>query len=200
MNQGISYAKGKYLIFMNCGDVFYDSTVMKRVHDFIVGTDGGKSGIVIGDCYSKGMYKCQKGCENRFKQYRCSGFAHQSMFIKKAVFESLGNYDESLKMYADMELFMRSFNAGNGVAYIPYPICDYMGGGFSAGKSAKKQLNADKRIIRKKHFSTAERIKFFLTFHATLPSVRNYMESNNAPQLLKKMYRSISNRLNGSKK
>ncbi len=196
MNQAISYAKGKYLIFMNCGDVFYDSTVLDRVHNFIVETDCGKSGIVIGDCYSKGMYKCQNGCENRFKQYRCSGFSHQSMFIRRDVFMTLGVYDESFRMYADMEMFLRSFRSGNGIGYIPYPICDYMGGGFSDGKKAKKQLDDDKRRIRKRYFSTRERIKFFLLFHGTLPGVRNYLESDNAPEWIRQKYRRLSNRLN----
>ena len=195
MNQAVEYANGEYLIFMNCGDVFNSNDVLSKVHDFIV--DGEeKKGIVIGDCYSKGLYKYQNGCTKRFKQYRCSGFAHQSMFFHKDVFEKLGAYDESYKVYADLELFMRTYASGMGIYYISYPICDYQGGGFSAQKETKKLLDEDKKRMRKKYFTVSERVKYFVMFHATLPALRNFCENDSTPQFIKKIYRNFSNIFN----
>lgn len=196
MNQAVSNSVGKYLIFMNCGDIFNSNDVLDKVHNFIINEDKYSSGIVIGDCYSKNLYKCQNGCEKRFKQYRCSGFAHQAMFIRSDVFSDLGLYDETYLVNADFELFMRSHKAGKGIGYIPYPICDYMGGGFSARKKTKKLLDNDKKRIRKKYFTCNERIRFFIMFHATFPRLRNYIESDAAPRRLTKAYRGFTNIVN----
>lgn len=196
MNQAVEYASGEYLIFMNCGDLFNTPDVLAQVHDYIINADGQKSGIVIGDCISKGLYKCQNKCTSRFKQYRCSGFAHQSMFFRRDIFEKVGYYDESYKVYADFELFMRVYAAGLGIGYLPCAICDYMGGGFSAKKETKRLLDADKKRIRKKYFSTWERLKYFTMFHATLPGIRNLLEGESTPAFLKKAYRSLTNRFN----
>lgn len=195
MNQAVGYSTGKYLIFMNCGDIFNSSDVLSKVHDFIV-SGNIKEGIVIGDCHSKDMYKYQNGCTKRFKQYRCSGFVHQSMFFSKEVFEKLGSYDESYKVYADFELFMRTYDSGMGIYYIQYPICNYMGGGFSAQKDTKKLLDEDKKRIRKKYFTLFERIKYFTMFHATFPALRNFCESDSSPIFLRKLYRNFSNLFN----
>ena len=195
MNQAIGYSQGKYLIFMNCGDIFNADDVLEIFHKFITEKDEEKSGIIIGDCISKGLYKTQNGCTNRFKQYRCSGFAHQSMFFKKEVFDTLGGYDESFRVYADFEMFMRSFQANNGIGYLAYPVCAYMGGGFSAQKSTKKLLDDDKKRIRKKYFSPLERGKYFVLFHMTFPRIRNRLESDRTPKWLMKGYRKLTNRL-----
>lgn len=40
MNQGIEVAQGDYMIFMNAGDKFYDSEVLKRIADGIEETSG----------------------------------------------------------------------------------------------------------------------------------------------------------------
>lgn len=196
MNQAVDYASGEYLIFMNCGDLFNTPDVLTQVHDHIVNVDGQKSGIVIGDCISKGMYKNQNKPNNRFKQYRCSGFNHQAMFFRRDIFGKVGYYDESYRVYADFELFMRVYDNGLGVGYIPYAISNYMGGGFSAQKETKRLLDADKKRIRKKYFSCWERLKYFTMFHATLPGLRNILEAEDSPEFIKKAYRSVANFFN----
>ena len=35
MNQAISHVQGDYIFFLNCGDVFYDKNVLKRVRERI---------------------------------------------------------------------------------------------------------------------------------------------------------------------
>ena len=36
MNQAVSYAEGKYVQFLNCGDLFYDKEVLKKTAEFIL--------------------------------------------------------------------------------------------------------------------------------------------------------------------
>ena len=50
MNQGIEVAQGDYMIFMNAGDKFYDSEVLKRIADGIEETSGD---LYYGRCYNQ---------------------------------------------------------------------------------------------------------------------------------------------------
>lgn len=195
MNQAIDYASGEYVIFMNCGDTFKYNNVLSKVYNKIE-NDVENNGIIIGDSFSKGMYKVQNKCTDRFKQYRCSGFCHQAMFFSREVFEKIGVYDLSFKVYADFELFMRTYSNGVEIGYINYPICDYLDGGFSAKKETKRLLDEDKKRIREKYFSVWERVAFFIMFHSTVPFFRNWCESDKSPRYVKIIYRKIANVLN----
>ena len=43
MNQGVTYVSGRYVQFLNCGDLFYDEKVLQNVAEYITGYfDGGK--------------------------------------------------------------------------------------------------------------------------------------------------------------
>ena len=35
MNQAVSYVNGKYVQFLNCGDLFYDKTVLEKTAEYI---------------------------------------------------------------------------------------------------------------------------------------------------------------------
>lgn len=104
-NKGVQHASGEYCIFMNSGDLFYDSHVLENVSAEL------KNGIdiAVGDTY---FYKDES--ENRYAYapeyitlWRVYiGINHQSAFIKRQLL--LENpYDETLKICADWKFWLQ---------------------------------------------------------------------------------------------
>lgn len=104
-NKGVQHASGEYCIFMNSGDLFYDSHVLENVSAEL------KNGIdiAVGDTY---FYKDES--ENRYAYapeyitlWRVYiGINHQSAFIKRQLL--LDNpYDETLKICADWKFWLQ---------------------------------------------------------------------------------------------
>lgn len=106
MNKGIRVAKGEYLQFLNSGDILIGKDVLKdffrisKDKDVLFGnTITNKDGVqrrinYHNDCLS--CYTLVKGTIN-----------HQSAFIKKALFEKYGLYDETLKIVSDWKFFFK---------------------------------------------------------------------------------------------
>ena len=104
-NKGVQHASGEYCIFMNSGDLFYDSHVLENVSAALEnGID-----IAVGDTY---FYKDES--ENRYVHapeyitlWRVYiGINHQSAFIKRQLL--LENpYDETLKICADWKFWLQ---------------------------------------------------------------------------------------------
>lgn len=99
MNKGIRAATGDYIIFMNSGDCFYDDDVLQEfadsapTEDLIYGNVKWTDGEVI--------------TEGRFPSVLTYDFFlhqalhHQSLFIKRSLFEKTGLYREDIPIVAD---------------------------------------------------------------------------------------------------
>lgn len=99
MSKGLSLSSGRYVVFMNAGDVFSDSGVLSCVHEAAL-----KSGadFLYGDSqerFSAGelLYKKAKG-HMRFK-YGMFG-CHQSMYYRKEFLSGL-TYDRKYRVAGD---------------------------------------------------------------------------------------------------
>ncbi len=84
MNKGIRQATGDYLIFLNSGDAFNNSEVIKKLFEEFRTTDN--------DCYYSdarfsGKREFIVPCE--FKRMR---FSHQALVYKRSLHEKFGNY------------------------------------------------------------------------------------------------------------
>lgn len=106
MNKGAASATGEYLFFLNSGDVFESSDILSEVSSQL------SADIVCGNIRLQGSssreikYAPQKiSLEYLLKDT----LPHQSMFIKKAVFNNLGGYDERIKMVSDWAFLMKAF-------------------------------------------------------------------------------------------
>lgn len=104
MNKGIRVANGDYLLFLNSGDSLYDSDVIADFHGLKASED-----IVAGNVTVDGsMYNVRfSPDESEINyEYMCnSTILHPASFIKKALFDKYGGYDESLKIVSDWKFF-----------------------------------------------------------------------------------------------
>lgn len=104
MNKGILKATGEYLIFLNSGDHFFSNEVIKEnlqhleYHDLIY-----FNVQMIGDMTSEIVSFPDI---LRFSHFYFNGLNHQSVLIRKKLFETVGLYDENLKIVSDWKFFI----------------------------------------------------------------------------------------------
>jgi len=145
MNKGIDNASGSYLIFMNCGDCFFDKLVLERLAksirlngypDFIYGDSSEKSN---GDLLIK---------RSRSHKYAWYGMFthHQSMMYKRSLLADL-RYNFSYPIGADYDFTLTFLNNSKTLLYFPYPVCIFERGGISSQNI--KQSALDLYRIRK---------------------------------------------------
>lgn len=104
MNKGIKVAKGEYLFFLNSGDHFFNQDVIKKISYFLQQRDLIYFNIEIKDTNRSKIVSYPDVL--RFSDFYLGGICHQSVFIRKTLFETVGLYDEELKIVSDWKFFI----------------------------------------------------------------------------------------------
>jgi len=130
MNKGIAKATCDYLLFLNSGDCFADTEIIKEFtstehfSDFVVGTDKDAK---------KAFTK-----EEELERLCVSAFPHQSTFIRRSVFHDYGLYREDKQIVSDWWLTVCALIKGNAsIEYFPDSVAILETNGIS-------QLNRDR--------------------------------------------------------
>lgn len=104
MNKGIAIATGDYLFFLNSGDHFYNNVVIKESSQYYNSYD-----LIYFDV---NMIKNENSRivkhpdKLRFSTFYLNGLNHQSVLIRRGLFETVGLYDENLKIVSDWKFFI----------------------------------------------------------------------------------------------
>jgi glycosyltransferase involved in cell wall biosynthesis len=107
MNKGILASNSDYLLFLNSGDVFYDTNVISEVSEIIASNDnidifyGNQIMVDFDNLKKQFIYPKQL----TFSFFFNSSLPHQASFIKSNLFKRFGFYDENLKVVSDWEFF-----------------------------------------------------------------------------------------------
>ncbi len=137
-NKGIKLATGKYLNFMNAGDLFYHRDTL-RLFDYF--TKNNCADIYYGECE---FYKnSKKSTITHYPQvlskyfFETENICMQGMFIKKDLFDKYGSFVEKYKILSDLERWLHFFSLGVSFCYIPIIVAvfDLNGISATAGKS-----------------------------------------------------------------
>lgn len=112
MNKGIQVSKGEYILFLNSGDSFVDNNVLKNifkeenVEDILWGVNLlSRNGHVVD--------KSPSPEKLTLKFFYKQTLPHQSTFIKRSLFKKYGIYEESLKIHADFDFWIRTIVLNN---------------------------------------------------------------------------------------
>jgi glycosyltransferase involved in cell wall biosynthesis len=140
MNKGIKKACGEYIIFINSGDIFNNSSVFM---DFSMMSEG--KDIVYGDLIVRDKTKTHYihyPEDLSFNQLYTKSIPHSGgSFIKKDLFIKNGGYDEKYKIVSDWKFFIQALVI-NGATYKhlskPFAIFDL--DGISSRKKTEMQL------------------------------------------------------------
>ncbi|MDO9000948.1 MAG: glycosyltransferase family 2 protein [Bacteroidota bacterium] len=107
MNKGVKAAKGDYCLFLNSGDVFNDKdTINQLAKENLFGDIVNFNAFVVGVSQPKTLVRSKKTI--RFYDFYKHTIIHQATLIKKELFMSVGLYNESLKIVADWEFFLKA--------------------------------------------------------------------------------------------
>ena len=135
MNKGIRMAAGEYLLFLNSGDELINSDVLRDHHFNLSGKDLIYFNINVIDKKKSIIKKCP---EVMTFSYLCEDtIPHQSIFLKKILFEKIGFYDDTLKIVADWKFIILALCKYNATyKYVNDVISNYYFDGVSSHSSS----------------------------------------------------------------
>lgn len=193
MNQAIEHASGQYVYFLNCGDKFHDSEVLKHVAE----AAGENPSIIYGNIFEMktGTFVSQNPQIDGFACYR-NVPCHQACFYKKELVKE-HPFELEYKVRADYEQFLWCFYKGNATfKYVNYPIASYEGDGYSESKEGTKLSSSEHKLIAQKYMSTKDIRRYKTKLALTLAPVRRALAKNKTTA---KMYNGIKNSIYGKK-
>ena len=179
MNKGISFAKGKYLIFMNSGDCFDNNSVLSQCQKIL--EQHGSPAFVYGDSVdiSENGASYYRKAKNHKKNWKGMITQHQAMFFNR---EKAGDikYNEDYKLSGDYAFISSFLNniSNDDVLYLDFAICRFSMGGLNETRrfqAIKEDFKIRKDIIKLPYYLNL--ILYFLHYiHAVIkkanPSIR----------------------------
>lgn len=185
MNKGIQLCSGDFLIFMNAGDTFFNSFVLKEVTIALI--NNPQCQFLYGDAniiHENNTSTFREYCEPLSKSNIC----HQSIFYKKELFDKYGKYNTSFKIVGDYDFNLRLIYKNKITPYhINIPICNFYEGGLSSNPKYSQKQAKDAKLLNKiwKNYNSIPLSQFPKIQHIdslTKISLSSYQEINQSFQ------------------
>lgn len=210
MNQAVQYVRGEYVLFLNCGDSFYDEHVLEQVGKQIRQQGSPKSDselvkkMLLGGCIFYGnIYERRTGALvqsnpviDDFACYR-NVPCHQACFYGVELLRKK-KFDTEYLVRADYEHFLWCYYEAHAAAvYMPVTVALYEGGGFSETRENEKRSRQEHRKIVGRYMPAAKVRKYRLIMVMTLAPLRTWIARNPVTAgiyqgLKKKLYKGIT--------
>lgn len=195
MNQAVAHAEGDYLLFLNCGDVFYDERVLERAAKLIAeqedqdGPDGdgraeddaqadrgGRPCIFYGDTFSlkNGALIASAPRITGFTCYRNIP-CHQSCFYAAALCREKP-YDVQYRIRADYDHFLWCYyRAKARTVHLDLTVASYEGGGYSESRENQRRDREEHRQITRAYMKKGELLRYRTLMALTLAPLRRFL-------------------------
>lgn len=128
-NKGIDLSSGKWIAFMNCGDIFFD---MKTLESIFLDADYKNASIIYGShevIYPSGKRKIRYP-KKPDQLWKGSVFCHQSSFVLASL-QKRYKFDECYKIGADFKFFYTALQNRAGFRYVDFPVSSVTADGLS---------------------------------------------------------------------
>ncbi|MCM1045324.1 MAG: glycosyltransferase [Candidatus Gastranaerophilales bacterium] len=197
MNQAVAYARGAFFLFLNCGDTFYDETVLERTAGWAekVSLEGQGNLVLYGDTYSKanGVMLYSPDPIDALACYRNIP-CHQSCFYAAELCRGK-KYDLQYLVRADYDHFLWCYFVKKAsMMHMGFPISSYEGAGFSESRQNRSLDREEHRKITARYLSGKELLRCRLYMLGTLAPLRRFLAES---RLLGKVYYRLKGRLTG---
>lgn len=194
MNQAVQYVRGDYVLFLNCGDRFYDNRVLARVREqiFQAGAPHVRY-IFYGNIHEQrtDTFVQSNPVIDDFACYR-NVPCHQACFYDAELLREKP-FDDAYAVRADYEHFLWCYYTGGArTVYMPITVALYEGGGFSETRENEKKSRQEHRKITGIYMSSAKILKYRLIMLVTLAPLRTWIAKNPATAGI---YQSIKRKL-----
>lgn len=175
MNQAIEKLKGDYILFLNCGDAFYDNKVLGDTANRIraITSRQERPAIIYGDTY------CMKTGAVVHSAPRITGFTcyrnipcHQSCFYDARLFAEK-RYELDYRIRADYDHFLWCYYRGEAqMAYLDRIVSSYEGGGYSESRENRGLDRREHRRITQAYMGRGELMGYRFLMALTLVPLR----------------------------
>ena len=128
MNKGWQRASGEYMLYLGCDDRLLDGALSA------LGDNANGADLVFGDvkCLHAGGVVRERVTTTHFDVIRKHAiFSHQSLIMKRSVFEKYNGFDCSYRVLADYHLILRAYLGGAKMQYVHQFISLFNMGGVS---------------------------------------------------------------------
>ncbi len=141
MNKGVEHSNGKYILFLNSGDIFYNDTSIERAYDKL------EADIVYGDlCVNNSFIKKYPSTVTE-SYMKGDSLPHPASFIRRTLLEC-EKYDEDFKIISDWAFFYKQILLNKCTyQHIPETLSIFYLGGVSSNAS---KINEEKKVFYKK--------------------------------------------------
>ena len=179
MNQAVSHAAGDFVLFLNCGDIFYDNSVLEKAAAYALKQPEQKRLVLYGDTFDA------KNQVTIASAPKITGFTcyrnipcHQVCFYSGDLCADKP-YDLKYAIRADYDHFLWCFyEAGAQMVHMDVTVASYEGGGFSEKKENQKRDLAEHKQITENYMSKKELLKYKGIMAATLVPFRRFLANH----------------------
>ena len=164
MNYGKKVSKGKYIIFLNSGDKFYDKGSLRLFFNYSLNIDN-KFGLIFGQAEIIANNKLKwffpgKKLKNINKWLKYFEPNHQTMLISRKLANRF-NFTNKYNLIGDGYWKRKIIQNADKVVYVKSPVIKFFLDGVSSSKPSKELL---KDIFSNKNVSNIRKIIFFIKF------------------------------------
>lgn len=138
MNKGIERANGRYMLFLNAGDLLARNDIIAEIYT----AAQNDPDFIYGDAYEMAAYKTA-----RTPTIKHGMFTHHQAMVYRADKIADLRYNTEYEIAADYEFTARFLQQNSNALYIPRAICDFEPGGISQQKAS--QGRKEQQQIRK---------------------------------------------------
>ncbi|MDU6428063.1 glycosyltransferase family 2 protein [Clostridium perfringens] len=147
MNKGIELANGEWIYFLNSDDWLNDEALIEVDKYLSENIDFLYGDVIRVLEYNYNIYKkLEKASDSLKKISQGMLFSHQSLFVKKDVFEKIDKFDLNFNIAADWDFICRMYKNDYRYLHINYPI-SY----FQMGGTCSKSHIIQRHKVRKKN-------------------------------------------------
>lgn len=161
MNKGIKLATGDVIGILNSDDVYYSGQALAKIAHNIQNNDGVFGNLVYVDETLEKTKRVWRTGVGEFKKGWLP--AHPTFYVRKKVYDEIGNYNLKYRIVADYDFMMRAISSSKyHFAYIDeYLVKMRLGGASSDGlKGYVKNAKEANQALKNNHFKFSEIIIF----------------------------------------
>lgn len=180
MNQAADRVRGRYVLFLNCGDYLYDDTVLAGIGK--AAKEAESLTIFYGNTYERRtrslvMSNPKLDAFGCYRNIPC----HQSCFypaqlVRPKLLYERGRertYEPQYRVRADYEHFLWCFfRAKAQTVYVPLTVCSYEGGGYSESEENRNAAQKEHGAITALYMTKKERFRYRAILLLTLAPLR----------------------------
>lgn len=180
MNKGIELSAGKFVIFMNAGDVFYNKHVLKKISCLEISSYD----VLFGNTVSVNLNASLetkvvvKDLKFLWKSLGYCGLCHQSVFISRELL--LANpFSLSLHIAADFEQILLIYLNGHDFLYLETFVSKITQDGISSKQFVKSKIESFGVVKKKIDKLRVSRIRVigFYSYYITIKYIKYLIKS-----------------------